>query len=69
RFFISTLSGHKRPLKDSTLLLYFFSFPLITLKIIGLIHWQALKLWLKKIPYHKKDDDLELQKEVYRPYN
>jgi hypothetical protein len=69
RFFISTLSGNRRPLKDSTLLLYFFSFPLITLKVIGLIHWQALKLWLKKLPYHKKGADLELQKEVYRPYN
>ncbi len=69
RFFISTLSGTRKPLKDSILLLYFFSFPLITLKIIGLIHWQALKLWLKKLPYHKKDTDLDLQKEVYRPYN
>ncbi len=69
RFFISTLNGQQKPLKDSTLLLYFFSFPLITLKVIGLIHWQALKLWLKKIPYHKKSDDLPLQKEVFRPYN
>jgi len=69
RFFISTLSGIKKPLKDSTLLLYFFSFPLITLKVIGAIHWQALKLWLKKLPYHKKNDDLQLQKEVYRSYN
>ncbi|WP_428327445.1 DUF1365 domain-containing protein [Mucilaginibacter sp.] len=69
RFFISTLSGTKTPLKDSTLLIYFLSFPLITLKIIILIHWQALKLWLKKIPFHKKGDDLQLQKEVYRPYN
>jgi DUF1365 family protein len=69
RFFISTLSGERRPLKDSTLLYYFLSFPLITLKIIGLIHWQALKLWLKKTPYHHKNDDLELQKEVFRPYN
>ncbi|MES2110517.1 MAG: DUF1365 domain-containing protein, partial [Bacteroidota bacterium] len=57
RFFISTLSGERRPLNDKTLLLYFFSFPLITLKIIGLIHWQAVKLWLKKIPYHKKTDN------------
>jgi len=69
RFFISTLSGDRKPLKDSTLLFYFFSFPLITLKVISLIHWQALKLWLKKIPFHKKEDDPELQKEVYRPYN
>ena len=69
RFFISTLSGARKPLKDSTLLLYFFSFPLITLQVIGLIHWQALKLWLKKLPFHKKGADIELQKEVYRPYN
>ena len=69
RFFISTLNGERKPLKDSTLLLYFLSFPLITLKVITLIHWQALKLWLKKIPHHKKGDDLPLQKEVYRPYN
>jgi uncharacterized protein len=69
RFFISTLNGERKPLKDSTLLLYFFSFPLITLKVISLIHWQALKLWLKKLPYHKKNDNLPLQKEVYRPYN
>jgi DUF1365 family protein len=68
RFFISTLSGTRKPLTDANLLLYFFSFPLITLKIIGLIHWQALKLWLKKIPYHKKEADKHLQTEVYRPY-
>jgi len=68
RFFISTLSGTRKPLTDKNLFLYFISFPLITLKIIGLIHWQALKLWLKKIPYHKKEADKDLQKEVFRPY-
>jgi hypothetical protein len=67
RFFISTLNGSRRALNDATLLLYFFSFPLITLKIIGLIHWQALKLWLKKLPYHKKTENADLQKGVYRP--
>jgi len=69
RFFISTLSGSKKKLTDATLLYYFFSFPLITLKVITLIHWQALKLWIKKLPFHKKGDDPELQQEVYRPYN
>jgi len=69
RFFISTLTGERRPLTDANLLLYFFSFPLITLKVIGLIHWQALRLWLKKLPYHKKAANIDLQKEVYRPYN
>ncbi len=32
----------------------FLKFPLITLKIIFLIHYQALKLYLKKLPYYKK---------------
>ncbi|MGZ3757954.1 MAG: DUF1365 domain-containing protein [Mucilaginibacter sp.] len=68
RFFISTLTGVRKPLTDVNLFLYFISFPLITLKIIGLIHWQALKLWLKKIPYHKKEANKHLQKEIFRPY-
>ena len=69
RFFISTLTGVKKELKDATLLYYFLSFPFITVKVIALIHWQALKLYLKKIPFHKKGDDMHLQKEVFRPYN
>jgi len=68
RFFISTLSGKRKPLTDASLLLYFISFPLITVKVIALIHWQAFKLWLKKIPYHKKQADAHLQKDVFRPY-
>jgi len=68
RFFISTLQGKRASLTDGKLLYYFFSFPLITLKVIGLIHWQALKLWLKKLPFHEKSANIHLQKGVYRPY-
>ncbi len=68
RFFISTLTGEKVTLTDARLLYYFFSFPLITLKVIGLIHWQALKLWLKKLPFHKKGANPHLQKDVFRAY-
>jgi DUF1365 family protein len=68
RFFISTLTGKQQPLTDVNLLYYFFSFPMITLKVITLIHWQAFKLWIKKIKYHKKADNQELQRNVYRPY-
>ena len=69
RFFISTLTGVRKSLTDSNLLYYFLSFPLITVKVIALIHWQALRLFLKKIPFHKKSDDMHLQKGIYRPYN
>lgn len=66
RFFISTLTGIQKPLTNSNLLLYSLRFPFITLKIITLIHWNALKLWMKKIPYRKKNENQELQKDVYK---
>jgi len=68
RFFISTLNGKKVALTDARLLWYFISFPLITLKVISMIHWQAFKLWLKKIPFHKKNSQMDLQRGMYRPY-
>jgi DUF1365 family protein len=66
RFFISTLTGTKKKLTNGRLIAYAFRFPFITLRIITLIHWQALILWMKKIPFHKKDDHQDLQRGVYR---
>jgi DUF1365 family protein len=68
RFFISTLTGERKALTDARLLWFLLRFPFITLKIISLIHWQALILWIKKIPYYKKEENKDLQREVYRPY-
>jgi DUF1365 family protein len=68
RVFISTLTGKKAQLTDKNLLLFFFSFPFLTLRIISLIHWHALKLWIKKIPFRRKGEHVEMQKEVFRPY-
>lgn len=66
RFFISTLTGIKKPLNNLNLVWYSIRFPLLTLRIITLIHWNALLLWLKKIPFYKKSDHSELQKDVYK---
>lgn len=66
RFFISTLTGTKKALNNRNLLLYSIRFPFITLKIITLIHWNALLLYLKKLPFHRKDANQELQRNVYR---
>jgi uncharacterized protein len=68
RFFISTLTGKRKELSNFNLLLYSIKFPFITLKVISLIHWQALRLWLKKLPFHKKKAYPELQKDVYKKY-
>lgn len=47
---LATFNGRYRTLNDTTLLRLFFSHPLMTLKIISAIHWQALRLWLKGLP-------------------
>lgn len=65
RFFISTLTGVKKPLTNGNLLWYAIRFPLIPLWIMSLIHWNALLLWIKKIRYFKKAEFPELQKDVY----
>jgi uncharacterized protein len=41
------LDAHRRPLTDAQLLLAFITHPLLTLKVVAGIHWEALRLWLK----------------------
>jgi DUF1365 family protein len=43
----ATFSGRRRGLTTAALLRAFFALPLVTLKIIAAIHWEALRLWLK----------------------
>jgi uncharacterized protein len=68
RFFISTLTGTKEKLSTANLIWYSLRFPFLTIRIIALIHWNALLLWLKKIPFHKKADNPHLQRDVFRRY-
>ncbi|MEJ5994484.1 DUF1365 domain-containing protein [Pedobacter sp. Du54] len=68
RFFISTLTGESKSLTNRNMLRYFFSMPLIPLRVMGLIYWQAFKLWVKKIVYHPKAANQHLQKDVYKRY-
>lgn len=57
----AALTGQYKTLSTKSLLLSLLKHPLVTLKIISLIHWHALLLWLKKIPYISKDDNPHLQ--------
>jgi len=68
KFFISTLTGSRRSLTNGNLLRYFFMIPLIPMRIMGLIHWQAFLLWCKNFSFHKKSANQNLQKDVYKPY-
>lgn len=66
--FLSGLKGRRKSLTDAHLLYFFFSFPLITLKVIALIHWQAFLLWTRRLSFIRKADNPFMQKQVFRPY-
>ncbi|MEO5979916.1 MAG: DUF1365 domain-containing protein [Chryseolinea sp.] len=68
RFLLTTLTGKRKSLNSANVFLYALRFPFITVQIITLIHWQALKLYFKKLRYHKKTSGIELQQDVLRPH-
>jgi DUF1365 family protein len=43
----ATFHGRRRDLSTTQLLRSFFALPLVTLKIVAAIHWEALRLWVK----------------------
>ena len=66
---VSCLRGERKPLTDRRLLWYALRFPLLTAQVMIKIHWQALKLWLKRLPYFRKRADPDLQRDLYRPHS
>ena len=58
--------GSSRRLTLPNLARLTLAFPLVTLKITFLIHWEALRLWLKGIPFIMKEDDIEKQTDAFR---
>jgi uncharacterized protein len=50
----ATFLGRRAPLTSAALVRTFLGLPLLTVKIMAAIHWEALKLWLKGARYHKR---------------
>lgn len=46
----ASFAGDRRPFGDRQLLRVFLTVPLLTLKVTGGIHWEALRLWIKGVP-------------------
>lgn len=50
----TSLTGRRVPLTSTRLMGCFLRYPLVTFKVITLIHWQALKLISKGVRYRRK---------------
>jgi hypothetical protein len=48
------LTAARQHLTDAMLARVFFAYPLLTLKVIVGIHWEALKIWLKGVSLEKR---------------
>ncbi|MGJ8722965.1 MAG: DUF1365 domain-containing protein [Roseibacillus sp.] len=69
RTLVSAVRGQELPLTASRLFWFALRYPFLSLKIIVGIHWQAARLWFAKIPYFKKSERLEIQRDVLRPHS
>ena len=50
-FLIASFVGKRRNITGLSLFKYVFQYPFMSAKIILGIHWEAVKLWLKGVPY------------------
>lgn len=68
RTLLSALHGPRAALTDARLAWFTLKYPLLTLRVIALIHWHALILWLKRIPWFAKAARATDQRDLYRPH-
>lgn len=69
RTLTSTLAGPRRALTGGRLAWFTLKYPLLTLRIIALIHWHAALLWLRRLPWFAKAARPADQRDLYRPHS
>jgi hypothetical protein len=52
----TSVSGTLHAITAQTLRHALWRYPAMTLAIIVRIHWQALRLWLKRVRFHRKPE-------------
>ncbi|MEO8382228.1 MAG: DUF1365 domain-containing protein [Acidobacteriota bacterium] len=58
----ASMTGKRVPLTPARLAWFSIKYPLLTVKVIAAIHWQAVRLWLKGVPFLRKGDRPDLQR-------
>ncbi|EGJ09207.1 MULTISPECIES: DUF1365 domain-containing protein [Rubrivivax] len=53
---LTSVSGRLAPLTTAAARAAFFGMPMMSLGVIVRIHWQALQLWLKRVPFFSKPE-------------
>lgn len=53
---VATFDGHRKALSNAALVRAVLGHPLMTLKVMAAIHWQALRLWRKGVPVAKRPE-------------
>lgn len=59
KIFDATLVLERRALNGRSLAIALVTYPLMTVKVIAAIHFQALRLWLKRVPFFVHPDKKE----------
>lgn len=53
---LTSLSGRFAPVAGRSLARALLGHPLFTFGVIARIHWHALRLWLRRVPFHRKPE-------------
>jgi uncharacterized protein len=56
KLIVTTMQGVAEALTSRAALLAFLSHPLMTFGVVARIHWHALKLWIKRVPFFTKPE-------------
>lgn len=64
----ANMKGTKTELTDNNLIALTFKYPFVTFFVIGAIHFHALLLWLKRVPFITKEENTHLQTGILRPH-
>lgn len=53
---VASFAGTRKPLNDRHLLAAFLTHPLMTVKVLVAIHWEAARLFLKGVPFFRRPE-------------